>query len=423
MATFLQAVFYLTAIIGGGYFVLRRRRFDFFTVGFASGLVYFLPGFFGFVRSSRDFSLPEPILPATYAVFIAVLLFILAGALVFDQFAVRERSTPSKTISSLWTTETAAALAAIGLVATIATSGDVLFSVNKAAVVESTGRWHVLFRFASVYLLIFAILRRNSVMAIAGTGFLMFDLYVGFRVGFVIAVIAAATLYLNAFGEQSLLRSQRRNLVLGTLLVGIVFIYKQVYTLVKLGLWDLIVDRLTDPNILLLALLTSEPFGTQSILNEVIRTNFVTSAEHLASTASLLVPFSNMLGAEIQSFNDLFQHRLFGGVVRGGMANNIWAQMYSIGGWFGIGIAASTYTALLALGSWLLNVKRGSILALVALAFTFIAFYIHRNDVAFTLTLIRRAIMIWMVIILPGMLVADIRRWVRLPYRATGQMP
>jgi hypothetical protein len=179
---------------------------------------------------------------------------------------------------------------------------------------------------------------------------------------------------------------------------------------VKLGLWDQVAVRLSDPSTLSLALITSEPFGTQSILNEVIRTDFSTGAGHLASVTALLVPFSNTLGAEIQSYNDLFQERLFGGVVTGGMANNIWAQMYSIGGWFGFGIGVTIYTGLLGFCSWLLKVKIGSALALIAIVFTFIAFYVHRNDVAFTLTLIRRAFMIWVVIVLPGMVLVDIWR-------------
>ena len=36
----------------------------------------------------------------------------------------------------------------------------------------------------------------------------------------------------------------------GILLVAVIFIYKRVYTVIKLGLWDVVVDRLTDPEIL-----------------------------------------------------------------------------------------------------------------------------------------------------------------------------
>lgn len=404
-----QIAFYLVATVGAGYFLLRNRRFDFFSIGFAAGLVYFLPGFFGFVRSARDYSLPQPLLPETYLVFICVLASIVVGAFAYDRLRVQPARHAARTFSPALTTETALAIALAGLALTIATSGGDLFSHRKSEVMEVVGRWHILFRFGATFLFVIAIWRRQAVYAAIGAALLLFDLYIGFRVGVVIALLAAATMVLNHRGERVLLYSERRNLLLGVVLVAFFFIYKRIYMIVKLGFWDVLVERLTDPDVLLLALMTSEPFGTQSILNEVIRTGFDVGPSHLGGVTSLLIPFSNLLGAEIQSFNDLFQEKLFG-IVRGGMANNIWAQMYAIGGWAALGIAIPVFVGCLALGSWLLSSSKGSLVALVAIAFTFVAFYIHRNDVRFILVLLRRCVMIWVVIVLPGMLLVDAAR-------------
>ena len=73
MLSFLQVTFYVVAAMGSAYFLIRRRTFDFFTIGFASSLVYFLPGFFGFVRSSSDFKVAEQLQPGTYVVFMSVM--------------------------------------------------------------------------------------------------------------------------------------------------------------------------------------------------------------------------------------------------------------------------------------------------------------------------------------------------------------
>jgi hypothetical protein len=275
---------------------------------------------------------------------------------------------------------------------------------------ESVGRWHVLFRFAAIYLLVFAVARRQTVIACLAIALLLFDLYVGFRLGVVIGAIGAATLVLNRRGARSLLQSEKRTLLAGLVLVAFVFLYKRVYIVVKLGLWDTVVARLTSPDLSFLALMGSEPFGTQTILNEVIRTGFTVDATHLGGIAALLVPFSNLLGAEIQSFNDLFQQELFGGVARGGLANNIWAQFFAIGGWLGICFIIPVYVLLLALGSWLLTNQRGAVVALIVVAFSFIAFYFHRNDVLFMLVLLRRCLMIWLVLVIPALLVVDARR-------------
>ena len=411
MATFLQAVFFVVAIAGGAYFLVRRRTFDFFTIGFASSVVYFLPGFFGFVRSSRDFTLPEPLLPETYLVFLAVLLSILLGGMIFDHFLGNARVKLKRHIPLTLTTEMALAIALFSLFATLLTSGSDLFSPHKEDVLAATGRWHVLFQFGAIYLFAFAVLQRRAAFATMGVLLLLFDLYVGFRIGLVIGVLSVVTIHLNRQGPRSLIRSERKAIVAGILLVAAVLVYKRIYTVVKLGLWDTVMARLTDPEILFLALMTSEPFGTQSVLNEVIRTGFFTGPEHLASVASLLVPFSNLLGAEATLFNNLFQERLFGGVVLGGLAANIWAQMYAVAGWLGIGIGIPVYVGVLALGSRVLDGSRSSLAALVAVAFTFFAFYIHRNDVFYILVLLRRCLMFWLLCVVPGMFFVDVARW------------
>jgi hypothetical protein len=209
MATLLQAIFFVVAIAGSAYLVVRRRRFDFFTIGFASGLVYFLPGFFGFVRSSRDFTQPEPLLPETYLVFLAVLLSILVGAMIFDHFLGNARVDVKRQIPLAFTTEMAFAVAVFSLLATLLTSGSDLFSAQKEDVLEATGRWHILFRFGTVYLLVLATLQRQAPLATLGAVLLLFDLYVGFRIGVVIGALSAATVYLHGRGELSLIRSER----------------------------------------------------------------------------------------------------------------------------------------------------------------------------------------------------------------------
>jgi len=68
------------------------------------------------------------------------------------------------------------------------------------------------------------------------------------------------------------------------------------------------------------------------------------------------------------------------------------------------------FVGLLGIGSWLLNTSKGAIVVLVAVAFTFLAFYIHRNDVLFMLVLLRRTLMVWFVLVIPGMLLVDARK-------------
>ena len=237
----LQFVFIAAAATGSAYFLSRRRRFDFFALGFASSLVYFLPGFFGFVRSSSNFLVPEPLQTGTYLVFLAVLVATVTGAIVFDQ-VFQERPAPARTSVSLGlTAEIAVMVAFLGLLATLATSGAELFSPRKSDVIDSVGRWHILFRFAAIYAVIFAVLRKDVLPGIVGGAFLLFDLFIGFRLGVVIGLLSAATLLLNRRGAQVLLQSQKRMLAAGIVAVAAIFLYKRVYIAVKLGLWDTVI--------------------------------------------------------------------------------------------------------------------------------------------------------------------------------------
>ena len=405
-----QAVFCLIAAAGSAYFALRRRRVDFYTIGFAAALLYFLPGFFGFVRSSTDFYVMTPLLVETYLVFIGVLAAIIVGAIVFDMTVEVRPAETGLRIPMYLTTESALVIAAMAFAITFMTSGDLLFNASKSDVMDSIGRWHILFRFAAILAVAFAAARRQVALGAIAVAFLCVDLFIGFRSGFAIAVLSAAVIVLSRQGPQALLVAQRKIILLGLFVIVFLLVYKQIYAPIKLGVWSLVADRLFSREIVTLALINSEPFTTQTVLNEVLRTEFITGPEHLSSLSSLLVPFAPAIGPSTVSYNDLYQQELFGGVVSGGLANNIWAQIYSIGGGAALIAAIPIYSLLLGLGSWLLHRSRGSSVVLVAVVFSFVAFYIHRNDIGYFLQLLRRALMVWAILIVPAMLIVDARR-------------
>ena len=164
------------------------------------------------------------------------------------------------------------------------------------------------------------------------------------------------------------------------------------------------------------AVLESEPFVTQTILNEVIVNNFTTGTDYLAD--SVLFQFMmfgrEMFGNQV-SFNQLFQYHLFPEVT-GGMANNIWAQMIAAGGWPLFLAFLGGFVVLLRVGSSLLNAKNLWTRGAAALAFAFWAFYIHRNDIGYQLGLEKRVLFVWFFCaICSGLLLS---RFYRLPQNA-----
>ena len=177
--------------------------------------------------------------------------------------------------------------------------------------------------------------------------------------------------------------------------VVLLFVYKQIYISVKLGIWDVILDRLTDSELYASAILMSEPFNTQSILNEVIVQDFRAGMEHFRDVLLQFVLFSADLSGAPLSFNDLFQSALFPSDLDYGMANNIWAEMISSGGWLLLSLFLGVFVVILMLGSYWIRTRDATFAGGTAVVFSYWAFYIHRNDLLNQVNLEKRAIMIW----------------------------
>jgi hypothetical protein len=173
------------------------------------------------------------------------------------------------------------------------------------------------------------------------------------------------------------------------------FVYKQIYVTVKLGLWDVIRDRLMDTELYASAILMSEPFNTQAILNEVIAQDFRVGMEHFQDVLLQFLLFSPELGRAPVSFNDFFQSTLFPSDLDYGMANNIWAEMISSGGWLLLGSFLVGFVLMLMLGSYWIRSHDATLAAGVAVAFSYWAFYIHRNDLLYQVNLEKRTILVW----------------------------
>ena len=131
----------------------------------------------------------------------------------------------------------------------------------------------------------------------------------------------------------------------------------------------------------------------QSILNEVTLLDFSVGWSHLTGIFYQFILFSPELGLEGKSFNDLFQMALFPHVTYG-MANNIWAEMWSAGGWLLLLIFMIVFIGFLEVFSILLASRRASLRSFFAVMASYWAFYLHRNDIGYELFLLKGVILI-----------------------------
>ncbi len=137
----------------------------------------------------------------------------------------------------------------------------------------------------------------------------------------------------------------------------------------------------------------SEPFVVQQTLNQVVINHFETNADHLFSALNQFLVFGSELGAEDITFNGIYQPALFADVGYG-MAANIWAQMWSAGGWPFLIFFTLVFNMVLAVGNATLYARNIILRAALAPFFCYWAFYIHRNELGYMLNLEKRLFLV-----------------------------
>ena len=414
----MYAAFVTTVVVGGMYFLLSHRRFDAYSLAFLSGCIYFMPGLFGAVHDPAS-EVPIPIEPGTYLVMTVILAVIAAGGWWFGTGA--EHISTGAEVTDRQGVYIALFMAFGSLVIALYFDGNVYFSAEKQDVLNGMSRWYRLYCVASALAAVMAFSHRQWTPFWLAGGLLLFNVYVGFRSTSAITVLAVFLIHFHRQGPRRFLRDNRRAVVIAGAMAGFFFVYKALYKIIKLGEYEVVNERVIDPQFYLSTVMDSEPFVTQCILNEVIRTDFQTDGGYiLTGIVAQTTFFGNELGIQVTSFNDLFQPVLFGDI-EFGLACNIWAEMLAAGGWPLLCCFLFAFVLTLRLLSRWLHAAHVSSQACVALSAAYLAFYIHRTDVCFQLTLQKRLIACWFLIAIASEVLRVLsgrRRWAPRPAAA-----
>jgi len=406
---FLHFALILVALAGCMYFGLRSRRFDFFTVGFFSSAMYFLPGLVGYTLSpvtpASPIKIPVQIVPEAYAIMLLVLSAVFLSTIVWDQFGERERVKQWVLADAKLAANVAFWCGLVGMLLTWMTSGGAAFAADKRVVIENVGRWHILWDMGAALGALLAFEHRRWSLLAGCFLLIAVDMYIGFRFTFAMTFIGLVTLWLHRQGKVSVGSLPKKYWMLISLGVLFIISFQNLKAPLRDGDWGEIGRRLSDPKWYLLGILTSEPFTTQTILNEIVRRDFRTGSDHLWSASQHLILFAPSLGAEDVRFGDQFQPALFP-LVDHGLANNIWAQMWSSGGWTLLSIFVVVHCCFLGVGSYLLRYEDKVIRCGVVLFFSYWAFYVHRNELLVQAGLQKQVFMVWVGCIFFSMVVS-----------------
>jgi hypothetical protein len=388
----MRLAFTALAATGAVYFLTARRRVDLFSLAFLSSCIYFLPGFLGFTLvPTRDFAPPAATVldPTTYAVFCCVLASVLGSGILFARLAPLHAAVRLRLPSARQVAIVSLCLGYVGFFAVL-THGRELMNLNKFVLIQSLDRWHsVLTTFATIGAVAAAINRSWRILGIALPLFGL-DLFIGSRTTTAMAVMAVVLVWLSQRERSRMLLGERRLVLVALALAVVFFGWQQLFLPFKRGDLSDLLQRSIRPETYRVAVLNSEPFTIQAILNEVVRTGYTVDPEHLLEVTAVAVPFYTEFFESPRSFNAYFQPDLFPGVRLAGMANNFWAEGLAIGGWAVFLGYVALYVVALAAGSFGLRSRSPHILAISATLGAYLAFYIHRNDLLFELLLIRR---------------------------------
>jgi hypothetical protein len=409
------------ACVGLGYFAFAKRRFDFLSIAFAGAIFYFLPLITGHVlQSSPD--LTDSIQPTVYLIATTYVLSLIAASLIADRFVPDVRAkTESRTLSAY-----SLVLAICGLAGALIQSRGFVIQFDKTAAMQQIGILFVLFEIGASLACIAAVVERRWWVVAASAFLLSIDLLAGFRLDVTLTALAVIAVLLSREGS---VRLCRKTLSYGLAAAVLVSAMLLTHT-IRFAVFDQIASREGGPaeeritktfqmrsDTLQFQSMTaaqfalpkwiavpfnliqqSEPFMVQATLVGVVQAGMSCSASNILKSAWLLVPpgLSRLAPANPYppTFYDEYQPILYPDVTYG-TGGNIWAEILCRFGYVGLAIFGLTLITILIGLSQLLVVVPLSFTAPIALIGTVFAFYIHRNDLHYTLVMVKQIVYVF----------------------------
>jgi hypothetical protein len=434
------AMFLVSVIVTAGYFVLTKRRFDFLTIAYIGAIFYFSPLFFGWVLQSGP-GLPDKIPPAVYLIATIYLIALVGAGILSSKL---ERAAPASAGPGRPLSRWYLILAVLGLIGSFVSTHGAIINIDKMVVLSQVGYLYVLFEVAASLACISAVVEHRRWELAAGVFLLFIDLLVGFRFFLILTTLSVTLILLMNDGPLYL---YKKTLTYGSagviLLVAMLSanairptIFDQIAKIrpystapvaqdsaapvargekiqpgetnrasqspsmrspaptaipkrapmpeLTISNWKSVIFRLVEQS--------GEPFIVQATLVAVVDTGLSCSPSNIFKSLFLLVPPGMARFAPANTFPptffDEYQPILYPNI-NYGTAGNIWAEMLCRFGYLGVVIFGTLLILVLIGLSRLLLKSSPTVAAPLSLGGTIIAFYINRNDLHFTLQMLK----------------------------------
>jgi hypothetical protein len=163
---------------------------------------------------------------------------------------------------------------------------------------------------------------------------------------------------------------------------------------------DNVARIITDPRAVRMLTTSSEPFLTQTLLNQSVRHDLFVGPKHLVGVLYQLWPAPSMFGHPSHEFNDILQAELFPTAKKNTLAYNFWAEGLVSGGWLLLLLYVVIYIAGIEAANAASRSPSAARRGIGLLMGAYWAFYIQRNSLASIIAYEKQILVLGAVILL-----------------------
>lgn len=394
--------FVLIICVSFVYHLFKKRKVDLFTIAFFSAFLYFLPGLFGYVIEPQLINgiremVKVPLVENAYIVMSLVLISITLTTYLNDYItkSKKKKNIQNKSIlESKYILQSYVFISIISFIYVLYSTEFSLFT-GKTNVWEDLGIIKILLTLSTNFAFITSYIKKQKFPLIYSIIMIAVLFLMGNRSVLAIAFLSAFLYKLNNYGKVKLIQLIRPKLLMITGIMGVIlFNGKSIYGAFQREGLATAIKVLFNTDLLLEKVVTSEPFGTQNILNTVLSDNYTIDIETLKTLPTHLLIAPGHFGRDTQSFSKDFTETFYP-YVDYGLAYNIWAESYALGGWLFLILIIIIFSLFLLIFNSLIEWKDMYLKSLFISMSVYLAFYIHRNSIDTILTFERHLIYIY----------------------------
>lgn len=395
-------IFLIVVLSTLSYVLLAKRSFDFFSIAILGGVFYFSPAFAGFAYNPA-LQAYDPLTNMQYIIFTIYFFIFGIGAFVVDgllanhQLPILLTENSIKTSLMLNVSKILGVIYICSFLYLVYGLGRNALSSDKLIIMNQLGIDFSIFLTSCLVGLLLWYKQSKTLFILAIIG-LLYALFIGYRFVFILSFLSFITYYLSMQGKQVLILKSWKTLAI-IAIIGL-FLFSYEYMFVAYKMFDLNVIK---ENIIInidryqRLLSHSEPMVVQENLNLILQHNFRLPLHYLVNNLMVLIfPFASKLGLyhNMPNFSQLFQEHFYSGY-QYGTATNIWGEMFVFGGYsllfgFMFLLAGICFAMSLQMKKCSLN-----LLTVIIPIGMILFFYLQRNDIAFTINMVRNFVLIW----------------------------